>query len=359
VGRSEIATRLRTSRMRRALGKLHDRPLNFWTGAAPDASGGGWTVDHYRQPLPPERPGEPTPGGSWTIAQRLLRDYAFADPKIVRAVFDPEQPFEGRDMLIQGRFLGLRFHLGVRVGGVVDTQREIGGRPVQVWGWDYKTLEGHLEAGQMDYEVRKWMDTGEVEFHIRRAVRTGEIPNLLVRFGWAVFGRFMQVRFARRACARMQALVVSALERASVARPAADPNVSPQHVFRFRFHPLYRVAAGWFGVRPARAWVTVGGGRLQARFGPWFVDTPLVNVVGWETTGPYSRLETIGPAHLSLADRGLTFATNRERGLCIRFREPVGGIDPRHRLRHPGLTVTVADVSGLAAALREMSGAPA
>jgi hypothetical protein len=35
-----------------------------------------------------------------------------------------------------------------------------------------------------------------------------------------------------------------------------------------------------------------------------------------------------GPARLSLADRGLTFATTTRTGLCITFRSPVPGIDP-------------------------------
>ena len=62
-------------------------------------------------------------------------------------------------------------------------------------------------------------------------------------------------------------------------------------------------------------------------------------------------LKTIGPAHLSLADRGLTFATNRDEGVCIRFHEPVKGIDPLGVLRHPALTVTVDDVDALVASL--------
>jgi hypothetical protein len=60
---------------------------------------------------------------------------------------------------------------------------------------------------------------------------------------------------------------------------------------------------------------------------------------------------TIGPAHLSFTDRGLTMATNGDRGVCIRFREPVAGIEPTGRIRHPGLTVTVADCDGLLARL--------
>jgi hypothetical protein len=121
--------------------------------------------------------------------------------------------------------------------------------------------------------------------------------------------------------------------------------------FDFAFDPLYRAVALGFGVTPDRAGVTVEDGRLDARFGLWRLSTDVANVTGTEVTGPYRTLTTIGPAHLSIVDRGLTFATNGRRGLCIRFREPVPGLEPTGRLRHPGLTVTVSDVEGLAAAL--------
>lgn len=121
--------------------------------------------------------------------------------------------------------------------------------------------------------------------------------------------------------------------------------------FAFRFDPAYRAAGLPFGVMPATTSVVVEGGELQARFGPWRVRTPLSNVAGTEVSGPYSFVKTAGPAHLSFTDRGVTFATNGRRGLCIRFHEPVRAVDPTGRLRHPGLTVTVDDVEGLAAAL--------
>jgi hypothetical protein len=126
--------------------------------------------------------------------------------------------------------------------------------------------------------------------------------------------------------------------------------------FPFWFSPLYRAAAVMFGVSPVRAGVTVGAGRLEARYGPWRVTTDLANVAGTEETGPYSVAKTIGPAHLSFADRGLTFASNPERGLCIRFAQPVPGLEPTGRLLHPSLTVTVADLAGLAKALRDAGG---
>jgi hypothetical protein len=81
------------------------------------------------------------------------------------------------------------------------------------------------------------------------------------------------------------------------------------------------------------------------------VSTPVANVLSTTPTGPYATVKTIGPAHVSLRDFGLTFATNRERGLCIRFRRSVPGLAPTGWLRHPALTVTVDDVEGLARAL--------
>jgi hypothetical protein len=117
--------------------------------------------------------------------------------------------------------------------------------------------------------------------------------------------------------------------------------------FPFAFEPRYRAAALPFGVMPRTAWVDVTGEDLVVRFGPWRVETTTGNVAGTEVTGPYSFAKTAGPAHLSFADRGMTCATNGRRGLCIRFREPVRGIDPTGRILHPGLTVTVTKIDEL------------
>ena len=121
--------------------------------------------------------------------------------------------------------------------------------------------------------------------------------------------------------------------------------------FDFRFDPTHRRLAAPFGIRPSTARVHVTEEQLDARFGPWRVRTPLANVAGTERSGPFTVAKTAGPAHLSMADRGITFATNADAGLCIRFHEPVTGIDPFRLLRHPGLTVTVADIDGLEALL--------
>jgi hypothetical protein len=127
--------------------------------------------------------------------------------------------------------------------------------------------------------------------------------------------------------------------------------MTPQR-FDFRFTQAYRLAALPFGVTPSRCDVSIGDGVIRVRFGWWRVETTTDNIADVTITGPYSFVKTAGPAHLSLADRGLTFASNGERGVCMEFRQPVAGIDPTGLIRHPSLTVTVADCDGLAAALK-------
>jgi hypothetical protein len=121
--------------------------------------------------------------------------------------------------------------------------------------------------------------------------------------------------------------------------------------FPFRFDPAYRRLARPFGVTPERSWVDLTEDEFKARHGPWRVRTPLSNIAAAEATGPYSFLKTAGPARLAITDRGLTFASNGDRGVCISFDSPVTGIDRAGRIHHPELTVTVLDVDGLVAAL--------
>ncbi|HEY7606147.1 MAG TPA: DUF1990 family protein [Actinomycetes bacterium] len=197
-------------RARRALAALAGKGFNFDPGQAEHyTTENGWKVDDYLQELPAEAPGPPAPGGSFEVARRLLRDYEFADPAIVRAVYADDSPFETRDMLLEGRFWGLRFHFGVRVGGLVDDETAVDGRPVRRWGWSYRTLQGHLEMGQMDYQVRKWLDSGQVDFRIHAFSRPAHIPNPVIRLGFRLFGRRVQRRFARHACQRMARLTAA------------------------------------------------------------------------------------------------------------------------------------------------------
>ena len=125
--------------------------------------------------------------------------------------------------------------------------------------------------------------------------------------------------------------------------------------FDFAFAPAYRRLARALRVTPDTAWVEVDEETFHARFGPLRVRTPLTNITDAEVTGPYAFWKTAGPARFAITDRGLTFATNGDRGVLISFENPVRGLDPLGILRHPELTVTVADVDGLAELLRGRS----
>lgn len=201
--------RLGDPRSLKALRALHDKPLNFdLDDRASLTREAGWHIDDYCQPLPAEEPGPPEPDGIWERAKQLMLDYEFADPKIVTAVYAEDSGLEGRDMLLEARFWNLiRFRFGVRVGEVVDQSCTQDGRHVRIWGWSYRTLQDHLEMGQMDYQVWKWADSGEVEFRIHVVSQPASIPNPILRLGFLLFGRREQVRFARRACQRMACLL--------------------------------------------------------------------------------------------------------------------------------------------------------
>ena len=104
------------------------------------------------------------------------------------------------------------------------------------------------------------------------------------------------------------------------------------------------------GIRPATTFVRIADDQLTIRYGPWRLATELSNVLSTEVSGPYVWVKVVGP-HLSLVDGGATFGTNAAAGVCVRFRSPVPGLLPVDWLRHPGVTVTVAEPQALAARL--------
>jgi uncharacterized protein (UPF0548 family) len=205
---SVAGTAAPTPRTLRALHRLKSKPLNFDSSRLPELiSAGGWHVDDLRQPLTREPPGEPVPGGAWEQARQVMVDYQAADPAMVRATYDARAPLAGRDMLLEVRFAFLRFHAGVRVGEVYEDDRFEGGRRARIFGWNYRTLAGHFEQGEMAYEVWKWTDTGDVEFHIHATSRVAQSGNPILRLGFRLIGRPLQLRFYRNACTRMARLV--------------------------------------------------------------------------------------------------------------------------------------------------------
>jgi hypothetical protein len=120
-------------------------------------------------------------------------------------------------------------------------------------------------------------------------------------------------------------------------------------VFRYaidkKFFPLWLP----FGVRPSKDGVTLtDDGRFVATYGLIRVETGMNNIEGAHVTSGYRWWTAIG-ARRSLADDGLTFGTNNAAGVCIHFNERVRSV--LRRSGHSALTVTVADIEGLIAAL--------
>jgi uncharacterized protein (UPF0548 family) len=198
-------------RIQRKLRSLHGRPVNY-DPDAPHPESAGWRVDDYCEHLPAESPGEPVDGGPFRVAQKLLRDYKVADPSIVEAHYDHDAPLEGRDMLLELKFMGLHSYAGCRVGRVVDEERDVDGRPVRIWGWPYQTLEGQLEQGEMSWEVWKFKDTGDVQFRIHSYSRLVGSANPFVVFGLKLFGQHERRRYLTTACKRIARLTEEGLQ---------------------------------------------------------------------------------------------------------------------------------------------------
>lgn len=150
-----------------------------------------------------------------------------------------------------------------------------------------------------------------------------------------------------------QGRVAAAPDRGSGLEPGSlQPHEANVVRFGFRFADAYQAAARPFGITPENAYVQVGERTVRARYGRWLVQTPLTNITGVSITGPYRFVKTAGPPRLGITDRGLTFASNGDLGVCITFDQKVWGIDRLGIVRHPNLTVTVDDVERLAALLR-------
>ena len=227
-----------------ALEDLRSRAVNYDPARAPldGRPDGHWHVDSASTVLGRERPGPPVPGGTWQSACTLVRRYEFTDPRVVRAVYRHDADLLGRDMLLEGRFFGLRFYLGVRVTGVLDETSGKGESAERRWGWSYQTLEGHLEQGRLGYEVIKNIASGEVRFRVSGYSRRAPIPNPVIRWGFRVFGRAVQLRFYRSVQQRLRALVRAAQRGEPLPEPTVRADgltIAPSGAAP---HPLERLA---------------------------------------------------------------------------------------------------------------------
>jgi len=232
-----------------ALDELSRLRINYDLAHAPEngfqAAEGHWHVDSGTTRLGREGPGPPEHGGLWEAACHLVGEYEFADARILRGVYSRNSALLGRNMLLEGRFFGLRFYFGVRVTGVIDEERDAGDGPERVWGWCYQTLEGHLEQGRLSYEVIKHLTTGQVAFRVAGYSRPAPIGNPVVRLGFALFGRRTQQRFYRNIQVRITDLVGGAQRGRPLPSPAVRADGIVLAPSGARPHPLERLAYGW------------------------------------------------------------------------------------------------------------------
>lgn len=127
-------------------------------------------------------------------------------------------------------------------------------------------------------------------------------------------------------------------------------------VFEFAEDSRARLVLLLLGVTPSRASVVVDDSTVRVRFGPWSLETPLANIADTTVTGPFGFLRAVG-IRVSLADRGVTFGSSPAAGVCLRLRDPVSvRLGPLALpLKHPGVTVTVAEPQALAARISAAS----
>ena len=180
-----------------------------------------WFVDHYQAVLAQEPEGPPMPGGPFEKAKECLTLYQFPDPRLIQAVYDPQQQLVGRNMLMFAHFTFFTFTFGVRVTAVEDEMHKNNlGEAETVWGYSYRTLKGHFEVGQIQFQICKNHRSGEVRFKIEAYSRPDRIPNFFYRNGFKLFGRPLQKYFAKSSIRRLQHLADLSLQRLNAAATA-------------------------------------------------------------------------------------------------------------------------------------------
>ncbi|MES3034338.1 MAG: DUF1990 family protein [Gemmatimonadota bacterium] len=171
----------------------------------------GWHLDAREAPLPSEEPGPPMKDGPFAAACAILTQYTFPPSRLIRGRFDPAAPLANRAMLLTARFLWMTFELPVRVSRVIDLTRDGRDGKEYAWGYSYQTLAGHLERGEITFEIVKQLATGAVAFRIHSFSQTGHIANLVHRVGFRIVGRRLQQRFAEESLRNMQLQVGAAV----------------------------------------------------------------------------------------------------------------------------------------------------
>lgn len=162
-----------------------------------------WETHRSRSFLTDAPPGLPADDGPFARGRVAVHDYAFSDPTIVEAHFDPDVPLSDRRMLLELKPTVLRYLCGVAVGAVRDEATAT----TSTYGFRYDTLEGHIESGSEWFLLEKDHGSGRLTFVIEASWRPGDFPNWWSRVGFALLGKRYQRRWHTRAHRRMAAYV--------------------------------------------------------------------------------------------------------------------------------------------------------
>ena len=218
------------------------------------------------------------------------------------------------------------------------------------WSPARRFIDGGMAQAVRESEARR--RTLTVYTDVRRVTDalaiddTGTVTVLLVgsdgRLRWRATGP---------ATEQASAALLGALTRDDAHGIATAGEVASIEQFEFEFDPRFRPMLAMIGVTPGTAHVTLTPDLLVARFGPWTCATSVGNVREVCRTGPYRWFKVIGPRG-SFVDRGLTFGTTTKAGVCVLLREPVPGLTPVDSLRHPGITLTLAEPERFVASMR-------
>jgi len=210
-----FGTRWPEETLKAYLAELKDRTVNFDTPLEQMILANGWTIDGSHDSIGTEPEGPPVADGLFERAKQALINYDFSDPSIVMGHYDPDDPFVGRDMLLELKVPGLRFLGGVRVHSV----REEVEHGTTLFGFRYDTLEGHIERGFEWFLLTKDHETGEVHFRIEAHWQPGNFPNWWSRLGFRLLGEHYRSLWRHRAPQRLRRLA-----HQPVTQPVASPD---------------------------------------------------------------------------------------------------------------------------------------
>ncbi len=185
------------------LARVKSAGLNFPMTGPESQEGKNWRRYYSESIIAKEKPGPPIAEGPFYIAWKAIKEYQFSDPGIVVGHFNPNDPVDGRSMLLELKVLGLRYLCGVRVTAVREEHRH---NETQ-YAFRYETLEGHIEVGSEWFFLTKRHDSGEIWFRISASWRPGHFPNWWSRVGFEMVGRRYQLAWHRLAYLRLRQIV--------------------------------------------------------------------------------------------------------------------------------------------------------